>query len=44
VAEHIIDTVFLQDGKVDRVEVKIVKLALSERGENIGITMCRSRK
>ncbi|WP_070154905.1 dihydroneopterin aldolase [Sphingobium phenoxybenzoativorans] len=44
VAEHIIDTVFLQDDKVDQVEVKIVKLALSERGENIGITMSRRRK
>src|SRR3546814_2082212 len=36
VAEHIIETVFLQDRKVRHVEVKIVKLALSERGESIG--------
>ncbi|MDX3901193.1 MAG: dihydroneopterin aldolase [Sphingobium sp.] len=43
VADHIIDTIFLQDGKVRRVEVKIVKLALSERGEDIGITLARWR-
>ncbi|MEJ7934775.1 dihydroneopterin aldolase [Sphingobium sp. AN558] len=44
VADHIIDTIFLQDDKVLQVEVKIVKLALSERGEDIGITMGRWRK
>lgn len=44
VAEHIIETIFLQDRKVRHVEVKIVKLALSERGESIGITMGRSRR
>jgi dihydroneopterin aldolase len=44
VAEHIIETVLLQDDKVRHVEVKIVKLALSERGESIGITMGRWRR
>ena len=44
VAEHIIETIFLQDEKVRHVQVKIVKLALSERGESIGITMGRWRK
>lgn len=44
VADHIIDTIFLQDGKVRRVEVKIVKLALSERGEDIGISLARWRR
>ena len=44
VAEHIIETVFLQDDKVSHVQVKIVKLALSERSESIGITMARWRK
>ncbi len=44
VADHIIDTIFLQDEKVSHVEVTIVKLALSERGEEIGITLGRSRK
>jgi 7,8-dihydroneopterin aldolase/epimerase/oxygenase len=44
VADHIIDTIFLQDEKVRHVKVKIVKLALSERGEAIGITLGRWRK
>lgn len=44
VADHIIDTIFLQDDRVSHVEVKIVKLALSERGEEIGITLGRCRK
>jgi dihydroneopterin aldolase len=44
VADHIIETIFLQDDKVRHVEVKIVKLALSERGEEIGITLGRGRK
>ena len=44
VADHIIDTLFLQDEKVEAVEVKIVKLALRERGEEIGITLGRGRK
>ncbi|MEV4933616.1 MULTISPECIES: dihydroneopterin aldolase [unclassified Sphingobium] len=44
VADHIIETIFLQDDKVTHVEVKIVKLALSEKGEEIGITMARGRR
>lgn len=44
VADHIIESVFLQDGKVEHVQVKIVKLALSERGEEIGITLGRWRE
>lgn len=44
VADHIIDTLFLQDEKVEEVEVKIVKLAIAEDGEQIGITMRRARK
>ncbi|HKY81836.1 MAG TPA: dihydroneopterin aldolase [Sphingobium sp.] len=44
VADHIIDTIFLQDDKVTHVEVKIIKLALSEKGEEIGITLGRGRK
>lgn len=43
VADHIIDTLFLQDEKVEQVEVKIVKLAIAEDGEEIGITMRRAR-
>lgn len=44
VADHIIDTIFLQGDNVTHVEVKIVKLALSERGEDIGITLGRARR
>lgn len=44
VADHIIETIFLQDEKVRHVKVKIVKLALSERGESIGITLGRWRR
>ena len=44
VADHIIDTIFLQDEKVRHVRVKIIKLALSERGESIGITLGRWRR
>lgn len=44
VAEHIIDTLFLQDAKIEEVEVKIVKLAIAEANEAIGITMRRARQ
>ena len=44
VADHIISTVFLQDEKVLHVSVKIIKLALTERSERIGITLARWRK
>jgi len=44
VADHIIDTIFLQDRKARHVTVKIVKLALSERNEKIGITLSRWRR
>ena len=43
VADHICETLFLQDPRVQRVMVKIVKLAISEHGEAIGITMIRHR-
>lgn len=42
VAEHIIETVMF-DPRIVRVEVRIVKLAISENGESIGITLVRSR-
>lgn len=42
VAEHICDTLFL-DARVRRVEVTIVKLAISEGGEEIGMTLARAR-
>lgn len=44
VADHIIDTVLLQDAKVRHVTVKIVKLLLTERTEQIGITLSRWRR
>lgn len=44
VADHIMDSLFLQDEKVQEVEVKIVKLAIAEDNEEIGITMRRKRK
>lgn len=44
VADHIIDTLFASDERVQRIKVKIVKLAISENGEAIGITLERTRK
>ena len=44
VADHICETLFLQDTRVRRVKVKIVKLAIAEAGEAIGITLVRHRR
>lgn len=44
VADHICETLFLQDKRVERITVKIVKLAISERGEEIGMTLTRQRR
>ena len=44
VADHIIRTLFNNDDRVLWVQVKIVKLAISENGEQIGITLERARK
>lgn len=44
VAEHIAETLLLQDARVCRVEVEIVKLAISKDGESIGITLTRHRR
>ncbi len=44
VADHICETLFLQDSRVERVMVKIVKLAISEHGEEIGMTLTRHRR
>lgn len=43
-AEHVCATLFAEDERVIRVEVTIVKLAISERGEEIGITLVRHRR
>jgi dihydroneopterin aldolase len=44
VADHIIDRLFASDDRFSSITVKIVKLAISEDGEAIGITMTRNRK
>jgi 7,8-dihydroneopterin aldolase/epimerase/oxygenase len=44
VADHIAETLFVQDARVARVEVSIVKLAIAEANESIGIRMVRHRK
>ena len=44
VADHVCETLFLQDDRIEEVSVKIVKLALSEADEEIGITLVRERK
>ena len=44
VADHVCETLFLQDPRVEAVTVKIVKLAISEAGEHIGMTLTRERR
>lgn len=44
VADHIMDRLFAADARVKSITVKIIKLAIAENGEAIGITMRRSRK
>ena len=43
VADHICETLFLQDRRIEAVTVKIVKLAIAEQAEKIGITLHRER-
>lgn len=44
VADHICETLFVQDARVEAVTVKIVKLAIAEKGEAIGMTLTRERR
>lgn len=44
VADHICETLMLSDSRVARVEVKIVKLAIAEAAEAIGVTIVRHRR
>ncbi|MFZ5747431.1 MAG: dihydroneopterin aldolase [Pseudomonadota bacterium] len=44
VADHICETLFISDARVRRVEVRIIKLAIAEKGESIGITLVRHRR
>ncbi len=44
VADHVCETLFLQDERVEAVTVKIIKLAITENGEQIGMTLTRERR
>lgn len=44
VADHICETLMVQDRRVLRVQVDIVKLAIAEKGESIGISLTRNRR
>jgi 7,8-dihydroneopterin aldolase/epimerase/oxygenase len=44
IGDHIADTLFVQDKRVQSVEVKIIKLAIAEAGESIGMTLKRHRR
>jgi len=44
VAEHIAETLIVGDSRVQRVDVRIVKLAIAEQGEAIGIRLVRHRR
>ena len=43
-ADHICDTLLVQDERIEAVTVKIVKLAIAEANEKIGITLTRERR
>ena len=44
VADHICETLFLQDVRVRRVRVRIVQPADAAPGESVGITLVRHRR
>ena len=44
VADHICETLFVGDERVEAVTVKIVKLAIAEANEQIGMTLTRERR
>ena len=44
VADHVCETLFVQDERIEAVTVKIVKLAIAEANEKIGITLHRERR
>lgn len=43
VADHICETLFVQDARVQAVTVKIIKLAIAQGSEKIGVTLHRER-
>jgi 7,8-dihydroneopterin aldolase/epimerase/oxygenase len=44
IADHIAETLFVQDKRIRSVETKIIKLAIAEAGESIGMTLTRNRR
>ena len=44
VADHVCETLFIQDERVEAVTVRIVKLAISDGSERSGITLTRERR
>jgi len=44
VADHICETLFVQDSRIEEITVKIVKLAIAEANEKIGVTLTRERR
>src|SRR3546814_956759 len=44
IADHIANTLFAEDVRVRTVSIKIVKVAISESGEAIGMTLIRHRR
>ncbi|MFD1788740.1 dihydroneopterin aldolase [Sphingomonas floccifaciens] len=44
VADYIAETLFLQDPRIRRVQIRIVKLAIAEGLESIGVTLIRHRR
>ncbi len=44
VADHICETLFAQDDRIESITVKIVKLAIAEANEKIGITLTREKR
>lgn len=44
VADYICETLFVSDARIRRVKIKIVKLAIAEARESIGITLVRNRR
>lgn len=44
VADHICETLFAQDDRIESITVKIVKLAIAEANEKIGITLTRAKR
>ncbi|WOK36029.1 dihydroneopterin aldolase [Sphingomonas sp. C3-2] len=44
VADHICETLFLQDKRVQKVQVDIIKVAIAEADESIGISLTRHRR